>query len=130
MALSATEIQSRVDTGDVTVIDAVKAQYGNTCAGCVAHALWFPMQVRDGNSVSQATVRVSPNIDASQSAEAVARRLSAAALTLGHGLSKKGYNAFYRASCGMPASYDTIMKSFTSLLDSSVCVIVEMRSQC
>lgn len=118
--LTAKEIQQAIDTGDMSILGAVCSQYGTSTAGSVAHAAAFPQQARDGNSVAHATVRAAADLEPKLSCEALAARLSAAALTLGHGLSKKGYNAFYSASCGMPASYDTIMRGFKALLSQTV----------
>lgn len=121
------QISACIRANDASIIDTVAAKVGATFAGTVSHAMHFRKQTRDGNFVSDASLQLPAGFREKLSADTARRRLTAAALVLGHGLSKSAYDAFYRSGCGLPASYDTVTQDFSALLAETVCVTVLAR---
>lgn len=119
--LSASLIAAKIEAGDVGVIDEASAAYGVTCAGSVSLGMHFRSQQRDGQSCTSSTVFVSDRTRRKISLDLQQRRLTAASLNLAHHVSKKGYNAFYTANMGLPASYDTVMADYTAFMNDTVC---------
>lgn len=121
-ALGLHEISAAVQSGDTTILQKALPVLGTTCTGSISHAFFFGKQVRNGNTTEQATIRLPTGFRAHLSANATRKRIMAAAITLGHGISKSGYNALYNSDCGLPAGYDTTTSDFKDFLNETVRV--------